>query len=142
VAGRVRGKPRGLGTGGGRRAHRPIALGILLASRQIRLDAAHAADPGTLEFYGELGLSGELKSVPGMLLAAAHTARVGHEVVVPQTNAEAEALEVAAIAFGSGMDFKAGHFGRRPIRRSGHPITPHQRLHWSVADRGPGRVKC
>src|SRR5712675_779830 len=50
----------------------PIALGILLASGQARLDAAHAEDPWRLEFYGELGLSGELKSVPGMLLAAAH----------------------------------------------------------------------
>jgi magnesium chelatase family protein len=66
----------------------PIALGILLASEQIRLDAAYALDPERLEFYGELGLSGELKSVPGMLLAAAHAARVGHEVVVPQANAE------------------------------------------------------
>ncbi|HEY3785713.1 MAG TPA: YifB family Mg chelatase-like AAA ATPase [Steroidobacteraceae bacterium] len=60
----------------------PIALGILLASRQLR------GDPGTTEFYGELGLSGELKSVSGLLLAAAHAARDGHEVVIPKGNAE------------------------------------------------------
>ena len=60
----------------------PIALGILLASRQIR------GGPGTTEFYGELGLSGELKPVPGLLLAAAHAVRDGHEIVVPRANAE------------------------------------------------------
>src|SRR5215212_4648596 len=51
----------------------PIALGILLASGQLTLrteecDAALAR----FEFYGELALSGELKSVRGVLLAAAH----------------------------------------------------------------------
>jgi magnesium chelatase family protein len=66
----------------------PIALGILLASEQIKLDPLQGHDPGEIEFYGELGLSGELKSVPGMLLAAAHAARAGHEIVVPQANAE------------------------------------------------------
>jgi len=60
----------------------PIALGILLASGQLR------ADPGTTEFYGELGLSGELKPVPGVLLAAAHAVRARHEVIVPRANAE------------------------------------------------------
>src|SRR6266702_7501147 len=66
----------------------PIALGILLASEQIKLDPLQGHDPGEIEFYGGLGLSGELKSVPGMLLAAAHAARAGHEIVVPQANAE------------------------------------------------------
>jgi len=46
------------------------------------------------EFYGELGLTGELKPVRGLLLAAAHAARHGHELVVPRANA-AEACAVA-----------------------------------------------
>ena len=66
----------------------PIALGILLASGQVKLDPASSIDPGDREFYGELGLNGELRSVPGMLLAAAQAARMGHEVVVPQANAD------------------------------------------------------
>src|SRR5258708_16569221 len=74
----------------------PIALGILLASGQVRLPVAAgaAAAPGR-EFYGELGLTGELKPVRGVLLAAAHAHRDGHELIVPQDNA-AEACAVGA----------------------------------------------
>ncbi|MBV9914714.1 MAG: YifB family Mg chelatase-like AAA ATPase, partial [Sinobacteraceae bacterium] len=53
--------------------------GILTASRQLR--------PGSIirstEFYGELGLDGELKAVAGMLLAAAEAQRAGREVLLP-----------------------------------------------------------
>jgi magnesium chelatase family protein len=62
----------------------PIALGILLASGQIT-GAPHAA---ATEFYGELGLGGELKPVRGLLLAAANAAQQGHELVIPRANAE------------------------------------------------------
>jgi magnesium chelatase family protein len=67
----------------------PIALGILLASRQIHPpsgEAARAASP-VREFYGELGLTGELKPVRGLLPAAAEAGRHGHELVVPRANA-------------------------------------------------------
>ena len=66
----------------------PIALGILLASGQVKVGPASPVDSGHREFYGELGLNGELRAVPGMLLAAAHAARMGHEVVVPEANAD------------------------------------------------------
>jgi magnesium chelatase family protein len=70
----------------------PIALGILIASGQIRVRAnGSGAAP---EFYGELGLSGELKPVRGLLLAAAHAHAAGHELIVPRGNA-AEACAVA-----------------------------------------------
>ena len=62
----------------------PIALGILLASQQLTL----REDDPPREFYGELALSGELKPVKGLLLAAAHAARDGHAIVVPRANAE------------------------------------------------------
>jgi magnesium chelatase family protein len=71
----------------------PIALGILLASGQVSSSAARAAP--VREFYGELGLTGELKSVRGLLPAAAQARRAGHELVVPRANA-AEACAVAA----------------------------------------------
>jgi magnesium chelatase family protein len=67
----------------------PIALGIVLASGQITA----SPDPDAAEFYGELGLGGELKPVRGLLLAAAHASQRGHELVVPRGNAE-EALLV------------------------------------------------
>jgi magnesium chelatase family protein len=62
----------------------PIALGILLASQQIAL---REGEPPR-EFYGELALSGELKPVKGLLLAAAHAAKDGHSIVVPRANAD------------------------------------------------------
>jgi magnesium chelatase family protein len=62
----------------------PIALGILLASGQLRT-CAQGERPR--EFYGELGLTGELKPVRGLLLAAAHARPHGHELVVPCGNA-------------------------------------------------------
>jgi magnesium chelatase family protein len=60
----------------------PLALGILVASGQVdpRCDLA------ATEFYGELGLTGELKPVAGMLLAALHAVRAGHALVVPRAN--------------------------------------------------------
>ncbi len=50
----------------------PIALGILLASSQIAVPEEILAG---CEFYGELGLAGELRPIRGVLLAAAHAAR-------------------------------------------------------------------
>ncbi len=59
----------------------PIALGLLMASGQLR------APPGALECYGELGLDGELRPVNGMLLAAMNARRAGHALIVPEANA-------------------------------------------------------
>jgi magnesium chelatase family protein len=70
----------------------PIALGILLASGQLR--ASGRTGSATPEFYGELGLTGELKPVRGLLLAAAHAQRHGNELIVPRGNA-AEACVAA-----------------------------------------------
>jgi magnesium chelatase family protein len=65
----------------------PIALGVLIASGQVKLP--ETAPEGALEqceLYGELALGGELKPVKGLLLAAAHAAQVGNAVIVPQEN--------------------------------------------------------
>ena len=62
----------------------PIALGILLASNQIR--APEKARLTGSEFYGELALSGDLKPVRGLLLAAVQAGRLSHEVVVPDVS--------------------------------------------------------
>jgi len=56
----------------------PVALALLCASGQ--LERRRAAVP---ECYGELGLGGELRPVRGLLLAAIHAARAGHELLVP-----------------------------------------------------------
>ena len=64
----------------------PIAVGILLASQQIKSGGDHARLSST-EFYGELALSGELKTTRGLLIAAVHATQAGHALVVPQVNA-------------------------------------------------------
>jgi magnesium chelatase family protein len=79
----------------GGRFELPIALGILIASGQLRQTGMR--DEPVCELYGELGLGGEIKSVRGILLAAAHASREGHELIVPAANAD-EALIAAAKA--------------------------------------------
>ena len=76
----------------GGRFELPIALGILIASGQLRQMPVSGGPP--CELYGELGLGGEIKSVRGILLAAAHASRDGHELIVPAANAD-EALIAA-----------------------------------------------
>ena len=78
----------------GGRFELPIALGILIASGQLRRSAT--CDVGACELYGELGLGGEIKPVRGILLAAAHASRDGHEIIVPAANAQ-EALLAATV---------------------------------------------
>ncbi len=73
----------------------PIALGILLASGQFELPDKTIEE---CEFYGELGLSGELKPVRGVLLAAAHAARDARSVVVPTANLHEARLATQACA--------------------------------------------
>src|SRR5467141_459995 len=61
----------------------PIAIGILVASGQLTpAPPASPAASALVEFYGELGLGGELKPVRGLLLAAAHASQHGHELIV------------------------------------------------------------
>ncbi len=65
----------------------PIALGILAASGQIPRDtlAGH-------EFIGELGLTGELRGVDGVLPAALAAARAGRILIVAPANGPEAAL--------------------------------------------------
>jgi magnesium chelatase family protein len=61
----------------------PIALGILIAMGQISVPEQSLS---ACEFYGELGLAGELRPIKGVLLAAAHAARESRSIVVPSAN--------------------------------------------------------
>jgi magnesium chelatase family protein len=72
----------------------PIALGILIASHQIRPCAQGLGVGADTEFYGELGLGGELRPTRGLLLAAAHASQHGHQLIVPRASAH-EALMAA-----------------------------------------------
>ncbi|EEX95175.1 ATPase [Vibrio orientalis CIP 102891 = ATCC 33934] len=65
----------------------PIALGILAASEQIPLQAV-----ANIEFVGELALSGELRSVKGVLPAALAANKAQRRLVVPHHNGDQAAL--------------------------------------------------
>ena len=64
-----------------------IALGILAASGQVPL-----APLRDCEFHGELGLTGELRAVDGILPAALAAARAGRRLIVPAANGAEAAL--------------------------------------------------
>jgi magnesium chelatase family protein len=65
----------------------PIALGIVVASSQIRVDALHA-----FEFLGELSLAGEVRGVAGCLPAVLAARDAGRTLVLPRDNADEAAL--------------------------------------------------
>jgi magnesium chelatase family protein len=67
----------------------PIAIGILSASRQLT-DAR--SELQGCELYGELSLSGELRSMRGVLPAALAASVARHPVIVPHINAAEAAL--------------------------------------------------
>jgi magnesium chelatase family protein len=65
----------------------PIALGILAASGQLPVGELNQK-----EFIGELALSGELRSVKGVLPAALAANRAQRSLIVPVQNADQAAL--------------------------------------------------
>ncbi len=65
----------------------PIAVGVLVASGQVR-----TKDLGSLEFAGELALSGELRSIRGALAMTFCAHRDGRAFVLPESVAPEAAL--------------------------------------------------
>ena len=65
----------------------PVAIGILAASGQIPTTALK-----DVELIGELALSGELRSAPGMLPMSVACAQSGRQLICPQANADEAAL--------------------------------------------------
>jgi len=65
----------------------PIALGILAASRQIPMNRL-----GFYEFMGELALTGELRSISGVLPAVLAAQKEGRCLIIPEANAGEGAL--------------------------------------------------
>jgi magnesium chelatase family protein len=100
----------------------PIALGILFASAQIE-EGALPLD--RCEFYGELGLAGELRPIRGILLAAAHAARAGNRVIVPRANlAEARIANLEASGAASLSGVCAMLAARGAVEEPGHAVAP------------------
>jgi len=72
----------------------PIALGVLVASEQLPAERLSRC-----ELFGELSLTGELRSIRGALPAALAAARSGHSVILPEENqAEAKLVRRCEVA--------------------------------------------
>lgn len=96
----------------------PIALGILAASDQIPRDALAG-----VEFLGELGLTGELRPVDGVLPAALACGRAGHRLVVAVANGAEAALArgVASSSARTLLEVCAHLRGERTLPRAEAP---------------------
>jgi magnesium chelatase family protein len=70
----------------------PIALGILVATRQLEPDAVHGR-----MFVGELGLDGALRTMRGALSIARHASRTDIGTLVLPASNVAEAARVSAL---------------------------------------------
>ncbi|MGM0701956.1 MAG: YifB family Mg chelatase-like AAA ATPase [Pseudomonadota bacterium] len=103
----------------------PIALGILVASGQLPVEALTG-----IESVGELALDGRLRPVSGVLPLALAARRAGRKLIVPRENADEAALagdlpvlpadhllEVVAHLLGQ-TPIATHHLGRPPIAES------------------------
>ncbi len=88
----------------------PIALGILAADGQIP-----KASLESCEFVGELALTGELKSVKGVLPMALAAHQVGRAIVVPVDNAKEASLCDVTIYAANHLQAVCAHFSRREL---------------------------
>ncbi len=111
--------PADLPKGGGR-FDLPIALGILAVSGQIPVECLERH-----EFYGELGLTGALRAVNGLLPAVLQASQVGRRVIVPASNAEEAGLVASAQCHAAQtlLDVVAHLVGREGLPRCVAPPT-------------------
>jgi len=88
-----------------------IALGILAARKQFPKDSLHE-----VEVYGELSLSGDLRSVPAILPAVLRAEAAGRRVIVPKGNEAEASLASANVYPASSLSEVASHLaGEKPI---------------------------
>ena len=106
--------PADLPKGGGR-FDLPIALGILAASGQLPRTALAGH-----EFLGELGLTGELRPVDGVLPAALACGEAGRVLVVPAANgAEAALARGVDVRIARTLSEVCAHVaGQRPLPKA------------------------
>jgi magnesium chelatase family protein len=86
----------------------PIALGILAASDQIP-----KASLDQYEFVGELALTGELKSVIGVLPMALATAQAKRAIIIPLENAQEASLCDVPIYGATHLKWVCAHLAKK-----------------------------
>jgi magnesium chelatase family protein len=97
----------------------PMALGILIASGQITANTL-----GEYEFIGELALSGELRSVSGILPMVLGAQKANRSLVIPHANAkEAILVKQAQVLAGSHLLEICAYLQGESILMNCQPIT-------------------
>jgi magnesium chelatase family protein len=98
----------------------PIAIGILAASGQLP-----QRDLASLEFAGELGLSGDLRAIRGALAMTFGAQRDGRAFVMPESVAAEAALAPGARIFGarSLLAVCAHLAGKEPLTQQQHEVV-------------------
>ena len=97
----------------------PIALGILAASQFIPHESLDA-----FEFYGELGLNGEIRPVPGTLPAALKSKEAGRSLFVPTDNAPEARLSSAKVFVAGHLLEVTSHLNGYEVRNPQQPLRP------------------
>jgi len=97
----------------------PIALGILAASRVIPPESLH-----DFEFYGELGLNGEIRPIPGALPAALKAKDAGRSVFVPIGNAPEARLSSASVFVAGNLLEVTSHLNGYEPKEPQQPLRP------------------
>lgn len=97
----------------------PIALGILAASRVIPPESLDA-----FEFYGELGLNGEIRSIPGALPAALRANDAGRALFVPAGNAPEARLSSASVFVAGNLLEVTAHLNGYAPKAPQQPLRP------------------
>jgi len=88
-----------------------IALGILAAKKQFPKDVLN-----NVEVYGELSLSGDLRSVPAILPAVLRAQAAGRRVIVPKANEVEASLACNKVFPANSLTEIVAHLaGRKPI---------------------------
>jgi magnesium chelatase family protein len=90
----------------------PIALGILAASNQLPLSSL-----ANKEFIGELGLTGELRAVRGVLPSILAATQANNELILPLVNVDEAALIDGATSYGAShlLEVCAHLFGQQHL---------------------------
>lgn len=97
----------------------PIALGILAASRLIPIESLNV-----FEFYGELGLNGEIRSIPGALPAALKAKDAGRAVFVPTDNGPEARLSSADVFVAGSLLEVTSHLNGHEPKEAQQPLRP------------------
>lgn len=109
----------------------PIALGILAASGQIPLTSLE-----NKEFIGELGLSGELRAVRGVLPTTLAATSINRELVLPAVNSNEAALISHAKSYGAHhlLEVCAHLHGQQALALAEKTLTSSQTQYSDLAD--------